>query len=304
MRHGTVRARVAGLEAVLADGSVVRRMSGLLKDNAGYDLPALLIGSEGTLGVDHRASAGGSSPRNDARALALVPLARARRRRAAAARRAPAAARRSTPASSSPTRGSSLVLEHLGVPAPLEPRAPAYVLLEAAAREDPLPELAAALEAAGVEDAVIADDTASRERLWRLREAHTEAISAAGVPHKLDVGVPLDALAPFCDAVREAMPAGARTILFGHLGDGNVHVNVLGPDPADDDRRRGRPAAGRRARRHDQRRARRRRRQGALPAAHALAGEIAAMRAIKAALDPRGVLNPGAVLERTSTAAG
>ena len=130
--------------------------------------------------------------------------------------------------------GLSLVLEYLDVPPPVEPGSPAYVLLEAAADADPLPELAAALEAAGIEDAVIADDTASRERLWRLREAHTEAISAAGVPHKLDVGVPLDALAPFCDAVRAAMPADARTIVFGHLGDGNVHVNVLGPDPADE----------------------------------------------------------------------
>ena len=69
------------------------------------------------------------------------------------------------------------MLEHLYVPPPVEPGSPAYVLLEAAADTDPLPELAAALEAAGIEDAVIADDTASRERLWRLREAHTEAIS-------------------------------------------------------------------------------------------------------------------------------
>jgi FAD/FMN-containing dehydrogenase len=133
----------------------------------------------------------------------------------------------------------------------------------------------------------------------------TEAISAAGVPHKLDVGVPLDALAPFCDAVRKAMPAGARTILFGHLGDGNVHVNVLGPDPADetvDEIVLGLLAE------HG----------GTISAEHGVGvakarflhltrspDEIAAMRAIKAALDPRGTLNPGAVLaERMSTAAG
>jgi FAD/FMN-containing dehydrogenase len=125
------------------------------------------------------------------------------------------------------------------------------------------------------------------------------------VPHKLDVGVPLDALAPFCDAVRAAMPAGARTILFGHLGDGNVHVNVLGPDPADhavDE------AVLRLVAEHG----------GTISAEHGVGvakarwlhltrspGEIAAMRAIKAALDPSGLLNPGAVLsERTSTAAG
>ncbi len=294
LRHGTVRARIAGLEAVLADGTVVRRMSGLLKDNAGYDLPALLVGSEGTLGVITRVR-WRLVPRHDARALALVPLARARRRGAAAAR-GPARGWPSLDACEFLTdEGLQLVLEHLGVPAPLEPRAPAYVLLEAAADADPLPELAAALEAAGVDDALIADDTTSRERLWRLREAHTEAISAAGVPHKLDVGVPLDELAPFCDAVRDAMPAGARTILFGHLGDGNVHVNVLGPDPADEtvDETVLRLAAE-----HG----------GTISAEHGVGvakarflhltrppGEIAAMRAIKAALDP-GRLNPGAVL--------
>lgn len=304
LRHGTARARIAGLEAVLADGRVVRRMSGLLKDNAGYDLPALLIGSEGTLGVI-TAVRWRLVARNDARGLALVPLA-------ALADAAPLlrAMRPRLPSLDAceflTDEGLSLVLGHLRVRAPVERRAPAYVLIEAAAREDPLDELAAAFDAAGVEDAVIADDTASRERLWRLREAHTEAISAAGVPHKLDVGVPLEALAPFCDAVREAMPGGARTILFGHLGDGNVHVNVLGPDPADlsiDE------TVLRLVAEHG----------GTISAEHgvgvAKAGwlhltrspeEIEAMRAIKAALDPGGLLNPGAVLERrrTSTAAG
>ena len=296
VRHGTVRARVAGLEAVLADGTVVRRMSGLLKDNAGYDLPALLVGSEGTLGVI-TAVRWRLVARREARALALVPLA--------GLEEAVALLRDVRPRLPSldaceflTDDGLSLVLEHLDVPAPVERRAAAYVLIEVAAREDPLEELAAAFEAAGVEDAVIADDSTSRERLWRLRESHTEAISAAGVPHKLDVGVPLDALAPFCDAVRAAMPAGARTILFGHLGDGNVHVNVLGPDPEDEAVDE---AVLRLVAEHG----------GTVSAEHGVgvakarflsltrsAAEIAAMRAIKAALDSRGVLNPGVVLAR------
>jgi FAD/FMN-containing dehydrogenase len=294
LRHGTARARVAGLEAVLADGSVVRRMSGLLKDNAGYDLPALLVGSEGTLGVITRVR-WRLVPRRDARALALIPLGSLAG--AAPLLRAVRPLLPSLDACEFLTdEGLGLVLEHLGVPAPLEPRSPAYVLLEAAGDEDPLEELAAALEAAGVEDAVIADDTASRERLWRLREAHTEAISAAGVPHKLDVGVPLDALAPFCDAVRSALPAGARLIVFGHLGDGNAHVNVLGPDPADETVDE---AVLQLVAEHG----------GTISAEHGVGvakarflhltrspGEIAAMRAIKAALDPRDTLNPGAVL--------
>jgi len=294
LRHGTVRARVAGLEAVLADGSVLRRMSGLLKDNAGYDLPALMIGSEGTLGVVTEVR-WRLVPRRDSRALALVPLPGLAG--AAPLLRAVRPRMPSLDACEFLTdEGLQLVLEHLDVPAPLEPRAPAYVLLEAAAASDPLPELAEALEAAGIEDAVIADDTASRERLWRLREAHTEAISAAGVPHKLDVGVPLDALAPFCDAVRERMPAGARTIVFGHLGDGNVHVNVLGPDPADDSvdgtvLRLVAEHGGTISAEHG---------VGVAKAAYLPLSrsevELGAMRAIKDALDPGGLLNPGAVL--------
>src|SRR5829696_8193082 len=288
LRHGTVRARVAGLEAVLADGAVVRRMSGLLKDNAGYDLPALLVDSEGTLGVI-TAVRWRLVARHEARALALVPLGSVA-----------AAAEFMT------DEGLGLVLEHLDVPPPLEPRAHAYVLIECAAASDPMEELAAAFDAAGIEDAVIADDTTSRERLWRLRESHTEAISAAGVPHKLDVGVPLHALAAFCDDVRAAMPASARTILFGHLGDGNVHVNVLGPDPEDESVDE---AVLRLAAEHG----------GTISAEHGVGvakarflhltrspAELEAMRAIKGALDPAGLLNPGAVLERerTSTAAG
>jgi FAD/FMN-containing dehydrogenase len=294
VRHGTVRARVAGLEAVLADGSIVRRTSGLLKDNAGYDLPGLLVGSEGTLGVI-TAVRWRLVARHDARALALVPLASL-----AEAAELLAAVRPLLPSLDAceffTDEGLSLVLEHLRASAPVELRAAAYVLIECAAAADPLEELAAAFEAAGVEDALIADDTTGRERLWRLREAHTEAISAAGIPHKLDVGVPIDRLAPFAAAVHEAMPPDARVILFGHLGDGNVHVNVLGPDPDDDavDEAVLRLVAG-----HG----------GTISAEHGIGvakagwlhltrepGEIAAMRAIKAALDPGGLLNPGAVL--------
>jgi FAD/FMN-containing dehydrogenase len=176
---------------------------------------------------------------------------------------------------------------------------PLYVLLECAAAEDPTEAHAKVLEAAGVDDAIVADDTASRERLWRLREGHAEAINAAGVPHKLDVGVPLAALEDFLarvpGAVADVAP-GARTILFGHLGDGNVHVNVIGADPDD-------PsvdaavlelvaALG-----------------GTISAEHGIGvaktrwlglvrsdAEIAAMRALKQALDPHGLLNPGVVL--------
>ncbi len=299
VRHGTVRARVAGLEAVLADGSVVRRLSGLLKDNAGYDLTALLVGSEGTLGVVTRVR-WRLVPRPGARALALIGLDSLAR--AAPLLEAVRPVLSSLEACEFITDdGLTLVLEHLRIGSPVEPRSPAYVLLECAGA-DPVAELAAALEAAGVDDAVVADDTAGRERLWRVREAHTDAIAAAGIPHKLDVGVPLARLAEFVARVPERLAEvapDARAILFGHLGDGNVHVNVLGPDPEDEaaDEAVLRLAADC---------------GGTISAEHGVGvakakwlglarspEEIAAMRAVKTALDPRDLLNPGAVLTRS-----
>jgi len=295
--HGTVRARVAGLEAVLADGTVLDRMHGLLKDNAGYALPALLIGSEGTLGVITRVR-WRLVPARPARVAALVPLDALD-----AAEGTLAVLRRELPSLEAADffldDGLSLVLAHLGLPAPVKPRAPAYLILECAAHSDPTEELAAGLQAAGIEDAVVADDTASRERLWQFRERHTEAIAAAGVPHKMDVGVPLSRLAEFARRVPEAVSSrapDARVILFGHLGDGNVHVNVLGLDPDDESvdvavLELAAACGGTISAEHG---------VGVAKAAHLGlvrdAGELRAMGAIKHALDPGGLLNPGAVL--------
>jgi FAD/FMN-containing dehydrogenase len=302
LRHGTARAHVAGLEAVLPSGQVLTRLSGLLKDNAGYDLPALLVGSEGTLGVVTRVR-WRLVPSQPVRVAALVPLPSVGR-----AAELLAQLRTGLPSLEAADffldDGLRLVLEHLGIASPVAEPARVYVLVECADRTDPTEQLAEVLEAAGVDDALVADDTASRERLWRLREGHTEAINAAGVPHKLDVGVPLGALEDFLarvPAAIEAVAPQARTILFGHLGDGNVHVNVLGAppeDPAVDD------AVLRLAAELG----------GTISAEHGVGvaktrwlglvrgeAEIAAMRALKAALDPDGLLNPGVVL--TSSAA-
>jgi FAD/FMN-containing dehydrogenase len=287
---------VAGLEAVMANGSVVSRLAGLAKDNAGYDLPALLVGSEGTLGVITRVR-WKLVPRLDARVAALVPLASA-----AEAVKLVGSLRACAPSLESCDffldEALELVLAHRRRDAPLPRRAPFYVLAECAARTDPTEEMAAALEAGGCEEAVMADDTAGREALWVLREGLPDAINAAGVPHKLDVGVPLHRLAEFIDAVPEAViEAGAqRAVLFGHLGDGNVHVNVLGA-AADDVRVDDAVlelavACG-----------------GTISAEHGVGvtkarwlersrgrAEVEAMRALKRALDPGGRLNPGAVL--------
>lgn len=296
LRHGTARAHVVGLEAVLAGGSVVSRLAGLTKDNAGYDLPELLVGSEGTLGIITRVR-WKLAPLESARVAALVGLGTARE-----AAELLASLRANAPSLESCDffldEGLELVLEHQQRESPIRDRSPFYVLAECAAQSDPTEELAAALEAGGVDDALIADDTTSRQGLWTLREGHTDAINAAGVPHKLDVGVPLHELDRFIDEVPRAVEqAGAgRVILFGHLGDGNVHVNVLGADPDDasvDDAVLSLALEC----------------GGTISAEHGIgvakagwlerargADELAAMRAIKRALDPHNLLNPGAVL--------
>jgi FAD/FMN-containing dehydrogenase len=299
LRHGTARAHVVGLEAVLADGSVVSRLAGLTKDNAGYDLPELLVGSEGTLGIITRVR-WKLAPLLSARVAALVGV-----NTAGEAAALLASLRAHAPSLESCDffldEGLELVLEHQQRESPIRSRSPFYVLAECAAQSDPTEELAAALQHAGIDDALIADDTASRRGLWTLREGHTDAINAAGVPHKLDVGVPLHELGRFIDEVpRVVQRAGAgRVILFGHLGDGNVHVNVLGADP--DDERADEAVlelaiecGGTISAEHG---------VGVAKAAYLERArgpiELAAMRAIKRALDPHNLLNPGAVLSVT-----
>jgi FAD/FMN-containing dehydrogenase len=299
LRHGTARAHVAGLEAVLADGSTVSRLAGLTKDNAGYDLPQLLVGSEGTLGIITRVR-WKLAPLLSSRVAVLVGLANARE-----AAHLLRSLRAKAPSLESCDffldDGLQLVLEHQRRESPIRDRAPFYVLAECAAQSDPTAELAEALEQAGVDDALVADDTAGRRGLWTLREGHTDAINAAGVPHKLDVGVPLSRLDRFLQEVPGAVrEAGAeRAILFGHLGDGNVHVNVLGADPDD---HRPDDAVLELALQCG----------GTISAEHGVGvakaswlerargpQEVAAMRAIKRGLDPDNLLNPGAVLPAT-----
>jgi FAD/FMN-containing dehydrogenase len=280
-------------------------MGGLLKDNAGYDLPALLVGSEGTLGVI-TAVRWRLVPLLPARVAALVPV-----QSVAAAASLLGVLRTRVPSLESAEffldDGLSLVLDYLRAGPPVARRAPVYVLVECAATTDPLDDLAAGLELAGVDDALVADDAVSRERLWRLREAHTEAIGAAGVPHKIDVGVPLDRLGEFLDRVPgvvEGVAPGARVFLFGHLGDGNVHVNVLGP-PDDDESveeavlRLVAACGGTISAEHGVGRAKAR-----WLALVRRPEEIAAMAAVKRALDPEGVLNPGAVMPEVVTGLG
>lgn len=295
VRHGPMRQRIGGFEAVLADGTVLRRLPGMPKDNTGYDLGGLLAGSEGTLAVI-TALRLRLVPRLDRRAVAVIGVGDA-----ATAVRAAGALRRGLATLVAcelfTAGGLDLVMHHAGLAAPLPHRFPAYLLVEAAGVADVTEDLATALDRLGLAgSAVVADDAAGRHRLWQLRERHTEAVNAAGVPHKLDVSVPLARYAELADRAPAAVAAvdpRALTIIYGHVGDGNLHVNVLGPSPEDeavDDAVLGLVLEL----------------GGSVSAEHGIGvakvewlardrGEAAveAMRALKRAWDPAGILNPG-----------
>ena len=297
VRYGTARRRIAGLEAVLADGTVVSRMSGMRKDNAGYDLASLLIGSEGTLGVITQVL-WSLAPRFSDRALALVTVDTVGEG-VDAARELLARLPSLELLELIDEASVRISLEHLAGTPPA-PITAAWLLVGCASSGDAQEELAEALVESGLgERAVVAVDASRRQRLLSIRESVTEAIATAGVPHKFDIGVPLAGLTSFLDelpAVVAVAAPNARTFVYGHLGDGNLHVNLLGPAPDDEsaDEAVLQLAASK---------------GGTITAEHGVGrhkpqylslvrsdGEIAAMRAIKVALDPERILNPGVIL--------
>lgn len=283
LRHGSMRANVIGVEAVLGNGTTISRLDGLVKDNTGLDLAALLCGSEGTLGVVTAARLRLVPSWRDRVAVAVrcedwadaVDLA-SRMRRAVDGLDGleaidAACARNATDA--------------LGVRVPV-PDAPVTLFAVWAGSGEPpnsLVDLVSEREHSVGEPRIILE----------ARERQAEAIARVGIPHKFDVTLPLAGLARFARDVETVIPADSRLFVFGHLGDGNLHVNVVGP--AVDDDRVDEAVLGLVAGL-----------KGSVSAEHGIGrakvaylhlsrspAEIAAMRAVKAALDPRGVMNPG-----------
>lgn len=320
LRHGPMRSCVTGVEAVLADGRVLRHLGGLPADSAGYDLTGLLVGSEGTLAVITEVRVR-LVPRPAERTTALVGLGSL-----VEAIALTADLRRQLGSLESVevmfAGGLDLVGRHRGLPAPPVPDAPVHLLLECAGRAGETAELAAVLAAlaegrsgqvpaagstAGVLGGTVATDAAGRHALWAYREGHPEAVSALGTPIKLDVGLPQRELAAFVAElprlVAQIAP-GTRTFLWGHLAEGTLHVNLL-PDTttawADPDTSTLVAAVLGAAGAHG----------GTVSAEHGVGRakapwlhlcrtpvEVAAFRAIKRALDPEGWLNPGVLLPR------
>lgn len=295
--YGMTRAQVAGVEAVLPNGEIVEHLAGLAKDNTGYDIAGLLTGSEGTLGIItalrlrlHRPPAATSIAfiGVDDYAEAMLVLQTATRTGC-----------QLLAAEIVDDTGIDLAMAISDLPWPWPNRHRLGLLLE----------VADGGTGEGFHDQVLSDrdvvigiERAERERLWAYRELQSEAFTthaagtAGGVAHKMDISIPLSHLADCAEELRHRMlsyPAVGAFGVFGHLADGNIHVEISGPAP-DDDEVDSRVLSVVKAY------------GGAVSAEHGIGraktqwlgasrsdAEISAMRAIKQAWDPHNLLNPG-----------
>ncbi len=293
MRYGTMRANVLGVEAVLGTAERISHLHGLVKDNTGYDLGGLLCGSEGTLGVitalrlrlvprwpDHCVV--WVACRDWAHAMELATRARLDIDGLDGLEAVDA-------------RSLHLVQERLGVNSLFRPVPPVALLMAWAGRGHPP---AALGELVSECDHVVGMDPPSCRALWAYRERITEAVAHLGVPRKFDVTLPATTLAAFIDAVRHVEGA-LDAVVFGHLGDGNLHVNLPGLAAPSHDHLDGEVLSlvaefG-----------------GAISAEHGIgrhkaswlslnrtSAELATFAALKTALDPQHILNPGVLLAR------
>ncbi len=240
LRHGTMRAQVLGLEAVLADGSRFDALVPLKKDNRGFDLKQLLIGSEGTLGIVTAATLR-LAPALAARCVMWAGVESLQQARALLLHCESQAGDAVEGFEIIPAYSLGAVLRHLpGSRAPLETEHVWHVLIELGADAggaDDLAQraetmLASAFDAGLIENATIAASESQAEAFWLLRESISAAERARGPAVQHDVSVAVERMPAFVDAVMpevEARFPGTRAIAYGHLGDGNVHLHVLAP---------------------------------------------------------------------------
>jgi FAD/FMN-containing dehydrogenase len=289
LRHGHMRAQLRGIEAVLADGTVISHLSGLTKDNTGYDYGSLIAGSEGTLAVVARARLQ-LVPRMTDPVTALVGLPDLRETQQLALE-----AVRAVPGLVSAEfftkTGLDILHDKAGLPYPLAVASPVYLLLEACGPGsfNGMADLIADRPAA------VAQSEPDRARLWSYRERHPEAAGFAGVPIKLDVSAPAASWVALAQSVAGTVAAadpGATVVTYGHVADGNVHVNIV-PDASADGRHEDAvltlvTSLG-----------------GSISAEHGIGAlksrwlplartqaEMALFTRIRRAFDPRGILNP------------
>ena len=316
LRHGTMRALVLGIEAVLADGSIFDGLSPLKKDNRGYDLKHLLIGAEGTIGIVTKA------------VLQTVP-ALIDRCVAWAGVDSPEAAYRLFVEMQQQAGGAlegfeilphtalQDVLTHIeGTKAPLDGAHAWHVLMEFVADRPDQPKpsalaetlLAAAMEKGLLADAVLASSEAQAEAFWKIRDTIAEAERAEGPAMQHDISVPVSDMARFITDETpqvEAIFPGCKVIAFGHMGDGNIHYHVKAPKGADAQNWYTESGSKISEEIYD----RVSTYHGSISAEHGIGqlkvaelqrlgdpARLYALRAIKSALDPHNILNPGKLL--------
>jgi FAD/FMN-containing dehydrogenase len=314
LRYGMMRDLVLGLEVVLPNGTVLHGLKSLRKDNTGYDVKSLFVGAEGTLGVITAASLK-LFPLPADTATALVGIASARHALQLLARLRTAAGDQVTSFELMPRIAVELAVRHVpGVADPLAQKAEWFLLIELSSpnpQQGLIGVLTAMLEdaaAAGlVEDAMLATSIAQAQAMWKLRETIPEAQTRHGASLKHDVSVPVSAIATLIDEgaalVQRLAPEG-EVISYGHAGDGNLHFNVSQRPGSDLEAFKARgprlqtaifdlvEGLG-----------------GSISAEHGIGrlkarefahradpAELAVMHAIKRALDPKGIMNPGKVL--------
>ncbi|WP_447937185.1 FAD-binding oxidoreductase [Thermomonas fusca] len=308
VRYGNTREWVAGVKLVTGSGELMTLGRGLVKDSSGYDLRHLAIASEGTLGIIVEATLKLTDPPPPSNVMLLaLPSFEALMQVFAAFR-----ARLQLQAFEFLT---DVALRHVlahGEPPPFEQVHPYYVVTEFASDEASEAEALAAfeqcLEQGLVSDGVISSSDAQAAQLWRLREAITESL-VRYVPYKNDVSVRISAMPAFLAETQVLLGREypqLEVVWFGHIGDGNLHINILKPDAMAQDAfvadcERVTKLLAQSLQAHG----------GSISAEHGIglvkrpylsctrgAAEIAAMRGIKAVLDPNGIMNPGKLFDR------
>ena len=313
LRYGNTRELTLGLEVVLPSGELWDGLRGLRKDNTGYDLKQLFIGAEGTLGVI-TAAVVKLFPRPRAQSTALVALGAAGDALSLLALAQSRCGDRLTAFELISALCIDLVRKHMPrVSAPFATAYPQYVLLELSdTAGDGVGTIAEAMLSAAIEqgialDAVLAASGEQAKSLWALRENISDAQAAEGPNVKHDISIPISRIADFIDACDERLARafpGVRMVTFGHVGDGNLHYNAAHPAGADPDAFLARAGEINRVVHdcvHEF--------GGSISAEHGLGQykrdeirrykspvEMELMRAVKRAIDPLGIMNPGKVL--------
>ncbi|UQA57541.1 FAD-binding oxidoreductase [Polyangium aurulentum] len=308
IRYGLTRHWVLGLEVVLASGEVLELNGALEKNNTGIDLRQLFIGSEGTLGIITEATLKLTRlpGKLDVFLFAVPDLAGVLALFREARMAGPFVI---TAYEFFTDKCMARVKRHRSVRDPFTDSSAYYVLLEVERGEPEALEawIADLFERGLVTDGTLAQHAGEAASLWALRESISESLSATGLPHKNDVALPIKELPGFCaelESVFDSRYPGWEIALFGHIGDGNLHINVMKPDAMD--------KAAFLAKTHEADHAiftLVKKYQGSISAEHGVGllkkdylgytrapAEIALMRAIKSVLDPLGLMNPGKIL--------